>query len=124
MTVTINRRFPTHLDARMDGERVASIIRAQVSAQNLPIGLTVYEREEKAGGGFGYLLTCGPISVSCRAITRYTVSYSEPEGDRMNHRDEFEAVTAEAAIEECRQFLEARISHARLALAVLSGPES
>lgn len=121
--VTLVVRWPTVADAQQDAERVASLIRAQVSVQSMPIRVNTYEREEKLGGGFGYILTCGPVSIVCRSITRYTACYSLPEGPRGNHRDEFEAVTAEAAIDEMREFLESRIKHARLALAVLSGPE-
>lgn len=121
--ITVVTRWPTVADAQKDAERVASLIRAQVSVQSMPIRVNTYEREEKLGGGFGYILTCGPVSIVCRSITRYTACYSLPEGPRGNHRDEFEAVTAEAAIDEMREFLEGRIKHARLALAVLSGPE-
>lgn len=124
MTVTVNIRFPTYLDAMHDSDRVLDLIRQSVVGKTHTPSVTVYEREAKYGGGFGYFFTCGPISVSCRAMTRYTVSYHEPEGGRMNHREEFEAVTAEQALEDCRAFLETRIEHARLALAVLAGPAS
>lgn len=120
--ITVVTRWPTAADAQQDAERVASLIRHQSSVQSMPIRVNTYEREEKLGGGFGYVLECGPVSIVCRSITRYTACYSLPEGPRGNHRDEFEAVTAEAAIDEMREFLESRIKHARLALAVLSGP--
>ncbi|WAV88302.1 hypothetical protein [Phage ST231] len=120
--VTLVVRWPTVEDAQQDAERVASLIRHQSSVQSMPIRVQTYQREEKLGGGFGYILTCGPVSIVCRSITRYTACYSLPEGPRGNHRDEFEAVTAEDAIQEMRDFLEERIKHARLALAVLSGP--
>lgn len=122
--ITVVTRWPTAADAQHDAERVASLIRAHSCVQSMPIRVNTYEREEKLGGGFGYVLTCGPVSIVCRSLTRYTACYSLPEGPRGNHRDEFEAVTAEAAIEEMREFLEARIEHARLALAVLAGPDS
>lgn len=120
--VTLVIRWPTVEDAQRDAERVASLIRAQSSVQSMPIRVNTYQREEKLGGGFGYVLECGPVSIVCRSITRYTACYSLPEGPLGNHRDEFEAVTAEEAIEDLREFLESRIKHARLALAVLSGP--
>lgn len=124
MTVTVNLRFPTYIDAMKDCDRVLDLVRQSVIGKSYVPSVTVYEREEKFGGGFGWFFTCGPISFSCRAMTRYSVRYHTPTVNGGDHGDDFEAVTAEQALEDCRAFLEARIEHARLALAILSGPAS
>lgn len=120
MSITVITRWPTAAAAQQDAERVASLIRAQVSVQSMPIRVNTYERDEKSGGGFAYLLECGPVSVSCRGLTRYCVRYSDPG----RHVEEFDAVLVEDALVEARQFIESRIAHMRLALAVMSGPEA
>ncbi len=119
MTVKINLRFPTEADARQDAERVASIIRHGTSVRNVPFRLSCFERPEKEGGGFGYVLECGTVRVVCRAITRYSVQYHGPEIAR-----DFDAVLVEDAIAEFRGWLEARISDFRYALALTQGPRS
>lgn len=123
MTVTVNLRFPTYTDTLVDCNRVEKLIRNSVIGKSLDLKSNVYEREAKYGGGYGYIIHCGPISITCRAITRYTVSYAVPMSQG-NHRHEFEAVTAEEALEQCREFLENTIEHARLSLAILAGPDS
>lgn len=126
MTVTVITRFPTAQDARMDAERVASLVRHGVSARNIPIRVSYYERPEKDGGGFGYVMTIGSITITCRAITRYCVSFSDEsgEGNMGSHREEFEAVTVEQALEDARAWMEARIQHMRHGLAILQGPRT
>lgn len=122
MTVRINFRFPTYLDAMHDSDRVLGLIRHSVVGKSNEPSVTVYEREERDGGGFGWFFTCGPVSVSCRAITRYTVAYHTPTGSG-HHSVEFDGMTAEQCLDDLRAYLEAQLIHMRLGLAIIAGPK-
>lgn len=121
MTVKINFRFPTYLDAMHDSDRVLGLIRHSVVGKSCDPSVTVYERDDKEGG-FGWFLKCGPVSVSCRSITRYTVAYHTPTASGQ-HSVEFDTTTAEDGLEELRAHLETLLERARLALAIIAGPQ-
>lgn len=122
MKPRVNFRFPTYLDAMHDCDRVLDLIRQSVIGKTLIPSVTVYERGADMGGGFGWFFTCGPISVSCRSLLRYTASYATPTRSG-HHSEDFEAPTAEEAIQALRDHLEERMERQRLALAVLAGPQ-
>lgn len=111
--IKINR-WPTEAEAIADAHRVLKL----VSFPDLP-SITVYEYEEKRGGGYGYIATWGRVTISSRATNRYRASFHGVD----NHDRECDGITAEDVIEELRTELIQQYVTMRNAADILRKPE-
>ncbi|HCI6019559.1 TPA: hypothetical protein NPN74_001602 [Klebsiella quasipneumoniae subsp. quasipneumoniae] len=107
-------RWPTEAEAIADAHRVLKL----VNFGDLP-SITAYECEEKQGGGYGYIIAGGRVTLSCRAINRYKARFHGVD----NHDRECDGITAEDAIEELRAELIQQYVTMRRAADILRKPE-
>lgn len=106
-------RWPTEAAAIDDAHRVLKL----VNFGDLP-SITAYQYEEKRGGGYGYIITGGRVTLSCRATNRYKARFHGVD----NHDRECDGITAEDAIEELRAELIQQFVTMRNAADILRKP--